>query len=56
MLNIEKFRNNFKITIQGGLKTVHEWSECAYFIKGIMAGIEINDEKSYVYFLTKRVR
>lgn len=27
MLNIEKFRNNFKITIQGGLKTVHEWSE-----------------------------
>lgn len=30
--------------------------ECAYFIKGIMAGIEINDEKSYVYFLTKRVR
>lgn len=27
MLNIEKFRNNFKIIIQGGLKTVHEWGE-----------------------------
>lgn len=27
MLNIEKFRNNFKVTIQGGFKTVHEWGE-----------------------------
>lgn len=27
MLNIEKFSNNYKVTIQGGLKTVHEWSE-----------------------------
>lgn len=27
MLNIEKFRNNFKIIIQGGLKTVYEWGE-----------------------------
>lgn len=27
MLNIKKFSNNFKIIIQGGLKTVHEWGE-----------------------------
>lgn len=27
MLSISKFQNNFKITIQGGLKMVHEWSE-----------------------------
>lgn len=27
MLNIEKFQNNFKVTIQGGLRTVHEWTE-----------------------------
>ena len=27
MLNISKFQNNFKVTIQGGLKMVHEWSE-----------------------------
>ena len=27
MLNIGKFQNNFKITIQGGLKQVHEWTE-----------------------------
>jgi len=27
MFNIEKFQNNFKVTIQGGLKIVHEWTE-----------------------------
>lgn len=27
MLNITKFQNNFKVTIQGGLKMVHEWSK-----------------------------
>lgn len=27
MLSIEKFQNNFKVTIQGGLKSVHEWTE-----------------------------
>lgn len=27
MLNITKFQNNFKVTIQGGLKMVHEWME-----------------------------
>lgn len=27
MLNITKFQNNFKMTIQGGLKMVHEWTE-----------------------------
>lgn len=27
MLSIEKFQNNFKVTIQGGLKIVHEWTE-----------------------------
>lgn len=26
MLNIEKFLNNFKVTIQGGIKMVHEWT------------------------------
>lgn len=26
MLNIEKFQNNFKVTIQGGIKMVHEWT------------------------------
>lgn len=27
MLVVEKFQNNFKVTIQGGLKLVHEWTE-----------------------------
>lgn len=27
MLNIEKFSNNYKVTIQGGIKKVYEWSE-----------------------------
>lgn len=26
MLNFTKFQNNFKVTIQGGLKVVHEWT------------------------------
>lgn len=26
MLNIERFQKNFKVTIQGGLKLVHEWT------------------------------
>lgn len=26
MLNLQRFQNNFKVTIQGGYKMVHEWS------------------------------
>ena len=27
MLNLQRFQNNFKVTIQGGYKMVHEWTE-----------------------------
>lgn len=27
MLHIEKISNNYKVTIQGGVKTVHEWGK-----------------------------
>lgn len=27
MLVVEKFQNNFKVTIQGGLKLIYEWTE-----------------------------
>lgn len=27
MLNIAKFQNNFKVTIQGGIKMVNEWTK-----------------------------
>ena len=26
MLNLQRFQNNFKVTMQGGCKTVHEWN------------------------------
>lgn len=27
MLNIDRFQKNFKVTIQGGLKMIHRWTE-----------------------------